>query len=206
MNNVIDEVLSGEPRYTIKDSGGTTLYDNVQIDLKTAITTQGTPLNRALFESIRTDLNSRLLASNKATTQDVITGTNNTEYVTPQSLNSLITLTSREYASGETSIQTDTIITFNNNQGRMHIDGWLKGYASTGHGEVTPTMGAVILYINYNNGSEVRVAGADGTTSKNIKTTGFKIEIDFATKQFYLKCTQIQHLSNNNLFLLNKIV
>ena len=67
MNNVIDEVLSGEPRYTIKDNGGTTLYDNIQIDLKTPVTTQGTPLNRALFESIRSDLNSRLLTSNKAT-------------------------------------------------------------------------------------------------------------------------------------------
>lgn len=39
MNNVIDEVLAGSPRYTIKDNGGTTLYDNVQIDLKTAVTT-----------------------------------------------------------------------------------------------------------------------------------------------------------------------
>lgn len=39
MNNVIDEVLAGEPRYTIKDNEGTTLYDNVQIDLKTQVTT-----------------------------------------------------------------------------------------------------------------------------------------------------------------------
>jgi len=39
MNNVIDEVLAGDPRYTIKDNGGTTLYDNVQINLKTQVTT-----------------------------------------------------------------------------------------------------------------------------------------------------------------------
>lgn len=39
MNNVVDEVLAGSPRYTIKDNGGTTLYDNVQIDLKTQVTT-----------------------------------------------------------------------------------------------------------------------------------------------------------------------
>lgn len=50
--NVIDEVLASTPRYTIKDNGGTTLYDNVQIDLKTAVTTQGTALNKALFDKI----------------------------------------------------------------------------------------------------------------------------------------------------------
>lgn len=39
MNTVVDEVLAGSPRYTIKNNGGTTLYDNVQIDLKTQVTT-----------------------------------------------------------------------------------------------------------------------------------------------------------------------
>lgn len=39
MNTVVDEVLAGSPRYTIKDNGGTTLYDDVQIDLKTQVTT-----------------------------------------------------------------------------------------------------------------------------------------------------------------------
>lgn len=38
--NFVDEVLASSPRYTIKDNGGTTLYDNVQIDLKTQVTTQ----------------------------------------------------------------------------------------------------------------------------------------------------------------------
>lgn len=84
MNNVIDEVLAGEPRYTIKDNGGTTLYDNVQIDLKTQVTTTGTPLNKALFDSIQTDLNTRLLISNKATTGEAQAGTNDTKYITPK--------------------------------------------------------------------------------------------------------------------------
>jgi hypothetical protein len=39
MNNVIDEVLAGSPRYNIKDNGGTSIYENVQIDLATQITT-----------------------------------------------------------------------------------------------------------------------------------------------------------------------
>ncbi len=47
--------------------------------------------------------------------------------------------------------------------------------------------GATIMYINYNNGSIARVAGAIGQTSSNPYTEGFKIEIDFNTKQFYLK-------------------
>lgn len=140
MNNVIDEVLAGEPRYTIKDNGGTILYDNVQIDLKTQVTTTGTPLNKALFDSIRDDLNSRVLASNKATPQNVIAGTDNSKYVTPQALNTLITLQNKIYTSSQTSVQTDTIITFGNNVGRMQVNGWLRGYASTGQGEVTAGM------------------------------------------------------------------
>lgn len=109
MNNVIDEVLAGSPRYTIKDNGGTTLYDNVQIDLKTQVTTQGTPLNKALFDSIQADLNTRLLISNKASSGEVQAGTNNTKYITPlankQGKEALIT-TKTIYATGSATAQT----------------------------------------------------------------------------------------------------
>lgn len=49
MNNFIDEVLAGAPRYTIKNNSGTILYDNVQIVLKTEVTI---PRNRAKQGSI----------------------------------------------------------------------------------------------------------------------------------------------------------
>lgn len=114
MNNVVDEVLASAPRYNIKDNGGTAIYSNVQIELATQVTTQGTPLNKALFDSIRDDINSRLLISNKATQQDIWAGTNDTKYVTPlklqQKLNSLISTQSQENSA--TSSQTYTILTF----------------------------------------------------------------------------------------------
>lgn len=101
MNNVVDEVLAGSPRYTIKDDGGTTLYDNVQIDLKTQVTTAGTPLNKALFDSIQTDLNSRLLVSNKASQNEAQAGINDTKYMTP--------LKTENFLNAKLSIKTGTV-------------------------------------------------------------------------------------------------
>ena len=102
MNNVIDEVLAGSPRYNIKDNGGTALYSNVQIDLATQVTTAGTPLNKALFDSIQTDLNSRLLVSNKASQAEAQAGINDTKYMTPlktqQKINALT-----DYVQGNTA-------------------------------------------------------------------------------------------------------
>ena len=54
--DIKDEVLSGEPRYTIKNSSGNVLNDNVDISLKTPITQEGTPVNRALFRNLQGDL------------------------------------------------------------------------------------------------------------------------------------------------------
>ena len=54
--DIKDEVLSGEPRYTIKNSSGNVLNDNVDISLKTSITQEGTPVNRALFRNLQGDL------------------------------------------------------------------------------------------------------------------------------------------------------
>lgn len=139
MNNVVDEVLAGSPRYTIKDNGGTTLYDNVQIDLKTQVTIAGTPLNKALFDSIRDDLNTRLLISNKATTSDAQTGTNDTKYMTPlktrQALNYLTTI--KDIATGTTS---ETLYTFNNSSNAIiRVDGLLgsPAYYSTNYPTIT---------------------------------------------------------------------
>ena len=87
MIDVVDEVLAGEPRFTIKDNAGNILYDNVQIELKTQVTTEGTPQNKALYDSIKTDLtnlsNSKLNISAKASQAQAQAGTNDTNYTTP---------------------------------------------------------------------------------------------------------------------------
>ena len=86
MTNVVDEVLNtaqtdNKVKYTLTRDNGTT--ENVQIDLLTPVVKQGTPLNKVLFDSIKDDLNTRLLISNKATQAEAETGTNDTKYMTP---------------------------------------------------------------------------------------------------------------------------
>ena len=50
MINFVDTVLASTPKYTITHSDTTT--EEVSIDLATTITTQGTALNKALFDAI----------------------------------------------------------------------------------------------------------------------------------------------------------
>lgn len=83
MNNVVDEVLTDLEKFRILDNQGNTLYDNVTIEQITPVQIQGTPLNKVLFDSIKNDLNSRLLISNKATQAEAEAGSNNTKYLTP---------------------------------------------------------------------------------------------------------------------------
>lgn len=86
MNNVIDEVLDtaqtdNKIKYKIIHADST--EEIVQLELYTPVTTEGTALNKALFDSIQADLNTRLLISNLATQQEAEAGTNNTKYMTP---------------------------------------------------------------------------------------------------------------------------
>lgn len=59
MIDIKDEVLDtslqpdNNPRYTIKDNNGKVINDNVQIDLKTPVVEEGTPLNKALVKDLR---------------------------------------------------------------------------------------------------------------------------------------------------------
>lgn len=57
MNNVIDEVLSGNPKYNIYDSSNNLVYSNAKIELATPVVTVGTALNKALFDSINSQIN-----------------------------------------------------------------------------------------------------------------------------------------------------
>lgn len=57
--DVVDEVLSGLPLYTIRDKNGNVLNDDVDIALKTPVTQQGTPINRAFLRNLQGDLYSQ---------------------------------------------------------------------------------------------------------------------------------------------------
>ena len=82
MTNVVDEVLAQqEPEYILTHQNGT--QEIVKLNLATQVITEGTPLNKALFDSIKSDIDARLLISDKASTQEAQTGTNDTKYMTP---------------------------------------------------------------------------------------------------------------------------
>lgn len=118
MNNVVDEVLASSPRYNIYDANGNLVYANAQIDLSTQVTTAGTPLNKALFDSIRDDLNTRLLISSKATQSEAQQGTNNTHYSTPLRVKEqlqYLTKTGSKTSTTSSSAQTSTIYSSSGN-------------------------------------------------------------------------------------------
>ena len=56
IQEIKDEILQGDPRYTIRDNTGNVLNDNVDIALKTPLVEQGTPINRQMIQNIQGDL------------------------------------------------------------------------------------------------------------------------------------------------------
>ena len=56
IQEILDEVLEGEPRYTIKENDGSVFQDNMDIVLRTPIVQEGTPINKKLFNNIQGDL------------------------------------------------------------------------------------------------------------------------------------------------------
>lgn len=190
MNNVIDEVLAGAPRYNIKDNGGTTLYSNVQIDLATQVNTVGTPLNKALFDSIQSDLNTRLLISNKATTAEAQAGTNDTKYTTPakvqDKLNALVSTVTQSGAG------TYTICTFSNytNAKVIRIMGKTKMGSSSSKYIVNGTaVGGFNGTSTFSDSSSLSLTGAS-----NSGIQGFEFTFDLLSKSF----TGIYASSENN--------
>lgn len=86
MNNVVDEVLNtaetdNKIKYKLTHEDGT--EEIVQLDLYTPVITFGTEFSKLLFDSIQTDLNSRVLLSDLATQAEAEAGTNNTKWMTP---------------------------------------------------------------------------------------------------------------------------
>ena len=56
IQDFFDEILSDSPLYTIRDSNGNVINDNVDIALKTPLVQEGTALNRAMFRNFQGDL------------------------------------------------------------------------------------------------------------------------------------------------------
>lgn len=86
MNNYIDTVFNtaatdNKLKYKIIHADST--EEIVELQIYTPVTTVGTAQNKVLFDSIKDDLNSRLLTSNKASQAEAEAGTNDTKYMTP---------------------------------------------------------------------------------------------------------------------------
>lgn len=82
MLEVKDEILNGEPLYRLVDKNNNILFDNLRIEMITPVGQEGTPLNKALFDSINADINNRLKIEDKATLTEVLTQNDNEKYTT----------------------------------------------------------------------------------------------------------------------------
>lgn len=58
MIEVKDEILQGEPTYDIVDGLGNVVLEDVKIEMKTPVVQEGTPINKALFDTIQDDFDS----------------------------------------------------------------------------------------------------------------------------------------------------
>ena len=138
MNNVVDEVLDttqtdNKVKYRITHADST--YEIVEISLETPVTTQGTALNKLLFDSIADDLNTRLLISNKATTEEAKAGTDTSKYLVSNVLQGKMDFMNKINGANSTLVtgtinttSTHTILDTSNlkdtNFGTVTIDGY----------------------------------------------------------------------------------
>lgn len=51
-----DEILTGEPRYRIRDNNGNILQDNIAIEKTTPVKQEATPINKKLFQDLYNDI------------------------------------------------------------------------------------------------------------------------------------------------------
>lgn len=118
MIEVQDEILNGEATYRIRDKDGNILFDNLTIEQITPVIQEGTQLNKVLFDSIKNDINSRLLTSNKSTTEQAVAGIDDITYMTP-----LKTMQALE--NGCKVIVNDVNVTTNNKSYSIDIDDYV---------------------------------------------------------------------------------
>ena len=195
MNLYVDEVLNGEPTYTLTHEDTTT--ETVKIELATEVVQQGTALNKAFFDSIKDDLNSRVLLSDKATSAQAIAGTSDTKWITPKTLNDVVkSYTTKETIENTTQPSTSHDITTDISSGKYIIYGKIRNEDDTGitSGSASSLSinGTRITIAELSNGT-FSITHNQSAVSHTLKVSGslnsyfrpnFIIEIDTNTKTF----------------------
>lgn len=193
MNNVIDEVLAGSPKYTLTYNDNTTAT-GVSIDLETAVTTAGTPLNKALFDSIQADLNTRLLIADKTSTAEAQAGTNDTHYTTPAKVKTQLQYLTKTGTGSNTTTTAQTTTIYSSSD----VPSGAKRVVVSGYIYNRDSNNMSFLYINGTSLNSDKMNSTNtypslSTTQvgvrcgRNQSTSSFKIDIDLNTKVFTLQ-------------------
>ena len=131
MKTVLDEILSDEPKYRIKDGNGNILYDNLVIEQITPATQEGTPLDKALFDSIHSHLlfNGRYVTLSGVSTSDYtmpyLSGSNHVGYTMTWEYSNVDDLPSTPYDLFSESL---SVYPFIKSNGYLRIDVELPTY------------------------------------------------------------------------------
>ena len=166
MNNFIDTTFDttqteNKMKYTLTYADGT--EELVQLSIATPVETLGTALNKLFFDSIRDDLNSRLLTANKATQSQAEAGTNNTNYMTPLRVQNKVSsmTTNATVTTTSTSTVTTTLLDLTNIADKIYdIDiHFQKKGSGTGDRTASLTLnGTSIVGASVQNGTYSQVA------------------------------------------------
>ena len=73
MLEIKDEILTGEPRYRVRDNNGNIIQDNVSIEQITPALQEGTPVNKALVEGLQQEMlsDTKLLVAEYTSTEEL---------------------------------------------------------------------------------------------------------------------------------------
>lgn len=225
MNNVVDEVLNtaqtdNKIKYKIIHADST--EEIVQLELYTPVTTEGTALNKVLFDSIADDINSRLLISNKASNAEVQAGTDTSKYIVPSTLQAKLNKMNNYKsgsASGGNAGTTTTIFQPSDigsaTTGTVIIDGYInaegtgqypnniKINGSTMHGcEQYFDKDGKIVRSGIGSSTQDIIAQYSGSTS----STPFKIVINLNAKTIYVITAITTHNTSQSYGLCTALI
>lgn len=186
MIEVKDEVLAGEPKYRIRDNAGNILYDNLTLEQITEVIEEGTPINKAFFDSIKGDLN---------WIDRIITPTlipNETLHIGDFIPKTWTMVSSKEYTSGEYKITSDSSTNlqkaFDGNVGTSATSSVNSYYIILECPTKIKISKMKTYFIGYSAISVVISGSNDNTNWTNLYTTGNQnslTDIELTTKGYY---------------------
>lgn len=187
MLEIKDEVLSGEPRYTIRDNQGNILQDNVDITLKTPIIQEGTPVNKVLFDNLKVDIVGSTLLMNGGT-EKKYTISGELKYA---DYADIVTKPTTDLGLSEnlTFIQEDNNISFLDD----YVYNCFYFALDDTHGIAFP-LASQIKLINYNNGTEITSisTGISGSLDDVVRIEEKKFVIMYtSSRTIYAKVIKI---------------